>query len=322
MALLKAKNLQIQFTTKKGLITAVRDVTFTIEEGETLGVVGESGCGKSITNMAIMGLLPENAIVTADELSFNGVDLLSLSEKGWQDIRGGKMGMIFQDPMNSLNPCYTVEQQIDEVLQIHCPELNKEQRTEKVLSLLYDVGIPAPKDRLNAYPHELSGGMSQRVMIAMAIACNPKLLIADEPTTALDVTVQQQILELIEKLQKDHNMSVIFVSHDLSVVKDITKKIQVMYAGEIIEAGMTKNIIDNPEHPYTKGLLDSIPSFHESKDDELFSIPGLVPDLHARPKGCQFEGRCFHKKDDCSAKWPVLESGDDRVFRCLYPLNS
>jgi oligopeptide/dipeptide ABC transporter ATP-binding protein len=321
MALLEAKGLKIQFTTKKGIITAVRDVSFTIEEGETLGVVGESGCGKSITNMAIMGLLPENAIVTADKLNFNGVDLLSLTEKGWQDIRGGKMGMIFQDPMNSLNPCYTVEQQIDEVLQIHCPEMTKEERKEKILSLLIDVGIPAPKERLSAYPHELSGGMSQRIMIAMAIACNPKLLIADEPTTALDVTVQQQILELIEKLQTEHNMSVIFVSHDLSVVKDITKKIQVMYAGEIIESGLTDDIIGTPKHPYTKGLLDSIPSFHESKDDVLFSIPGLVPDLHARPNGCQFEGRCFHKKDDCQAKWPTLETGSDRVLRCHYPLS-
>lgn len=320
MSLLVAKNLQIQFQTKKGIITAVRDVSFTIEEGETLGVVGESGCGKSITNMALMGLLPENAIVTADELSFNGVNLLGISEKQWQDIRGGKMGMIFQDPMNSLNPCYTVEDQIDEVLRIHCPEMSKDQRHEKILSLLLDVGIPAPKERLKAYPHELSGGMSQRIMIAMAIACNPKLLIADEPTTALDVTVQQQILELIEKLQVEHNMSVIFVSHDLSVVKDITKKIQVMYAGEIIESGLTKDIIESPQHPYTKGLLDSIPSFHESKDDELFSIPGLVPDLHARPQGCQFEGRCFHRKDDCQSKWPLLEKATDRVYRCHYPL--
>ncbi|OIQ16084.1 MAG: peptide ABC transporter ATP-binding protein [Bacteriovorax sp. MedPE-SWde] len=320
MTLLVAKNLQIQFKTKKGIITAVRDVSFSVESGETLGVVGESGCGKSITNMALMGLLPDNAIVTADTLSFNGVDLLSLNEKGWQDIRGGQMGMIFQDPMNSLNPCYTVEQQINEVLEIHCPEMTKEQRAEKILSLLVDVGIPAPKERLSAYPHELSGGMSQRVMIAMAIACNPKLLIADEPTTALDVTVQQQILELLEKLQNDHGMSVIFVSHDLSVVKDITKKIQVMYAGEIIESGITKTIISNPEHPYTKGLLDSIPSFHDTKDDVLFSIPGLVPDLHSRPKGCQFEGRCFNKKDDCSSSWPTITQKDDRVLRCHYPL--
>ncbi len=320
MSLLIAKNLQIQFKTKKGIITAVRDVSFSVESGETLGVVGESGCGKSITNMALMGLLPDNAIVSADTLSFNGVDLLSLNEKGWQDIRGGQMGMIFQDPMNSLNPCYTVEQQINEVLEIHCPEMTKEQRAEKILSLLVDVGIPAPKERLSAYPHELSGGMSQRVMIAMAIACNPKLLIADEPTTALDVTVQQQILELLEKLQNDHGMSVIFVSHDLSVVKDITKKIQVMYAGEIIESGITKTIISNPEHPYTKGLLDSIPSFHDTKDDVLFSIPGLVPDLHSRPKGCQFEGRCFNKKDDCSSSWPTITQKDDRVLRCHYPL--
>lgn len=319
--LLVVKNLKIQFKTKKGIITAVRDVNFSVKEGETLGVVGESGCGKSITNMAIMGLLPENAIVTADELSFEGIDLLSLTEKGWQQFRGGKMGVIFQDPMSSLNPCYTVEKQIEEVLIIHCPEMTKDQRAAKILQLLNDVGIPAPEERLKSFPHELSGGMSQRIMIAMAIACNPKLLIADEPTTALDVTVQQQILELLDSLQKDHNMSVIFVSHDLSVVKDITKRIQVMYAGEIIETGETQKIIDHPQHPYTKGLLDSIPTFHQSTEEELYCIPGIVPDLLHRPKGCQFAARCFNRKDECETLLPKNEEKSDRILRCHFPLN-
>ncbi len=316
--LLEVENLSIKFETKKGIAHAVRDVSFEVFEGETLGVVGESGCGKSITNLAIMGLLAENAIVTADKLEFEGLDLLSLNEKSWQQIRGGSIALISQDPMSSLNPCYTVEYQIDEVLRIHKPEMNKSQRAVKILSLLKDVGIPAPKERLKAYPHELSGGMSQRIMIAMAIACDPKLLIADEPTTALDVTVQGQILELLESLQKEKGMSVIFVSHDLSVVRDITKRIQVMYAGEIIEAGLTKKVIESPAHPYTKGLIDSIPTFHE-KNTELFSIPGMVPDLLDRPSGCQFAKRCFKREDDCLQSIPALISDNHREHRCFHP---
>ena len=317
--LLEVKNLSISFETKKGIAHAVRDVSFEVYEGETLGVVGESGCGKSITNLAIMGLLPENAIVKADRLSFKGTELLNLNEKSWQEIRGEKIGMIFQDPMSSLNPCYTVEYQIDEVLKIHKPELNKEQRKEKVLSLLKDVGIPAPNERLKSYPHELSGGMSQRVMIAMAIACDPKLLIADEPTTALDVTVQGQILDLLSKLQKTKGMAVIFVSHDLSVVREITDKIQVMYAGEVIESGGTEEVIHGPRHPYTKGLLDSIPNFHK-KNTELYSIPGIVPDLLNRPNGCQFAKRCFNRSDDCEMALPSIEQLDNRSLRCLHPV--
>jgi len=228
--------------------------------------------------------------------------------------------MIFQDPMSSLNPCYTVEQQLEEVLDIHEPELSKEEKSKRVLDLLYNVGIPAPKDRLKAYPHELSGGMSQRIMIAMAIACNPKLLIADEPTTALDVTVQQQIIDLIESLKDKFNMSVIFVSHDLSVVKDITDRIQVMYAGEIIETGLTDLVIKSPKHPYTKGLLDSIPSFQTTKNKELFSISGIVPDLNQRPKGCQFYARCFNKQDDCNIVTPKIANIDDRDVRCIHTL--
>ncbi|EQC45681.1 ABC transporter ATP-binding protein [Bacteriovorax sp. Seq25_V] len=318
--LLKVRNLSIKFQTKKGIIEAVRDVNFNVHEGETLGVVGESGCGKSITNMAIMGLLAENAIITADELIFNGKNLLTISTEEWQQIRGKEIGMIFQDPMSSLNPCYTVEQQLTEVLDIHEPNLTREEKAQRVLDLLYNVGIPAPKDRLKAYPHELSGGMSQRIMIAMAIACNPKLLIADEPTTALDVTVQQQIIDLIESLKVKFNMSVIFVSHDLSVVKDITDRIQVMYAGEIIETGKTDLVINQPKHPYTKGLLDSIPSFHTTKTEELFSISGIVPDLHHRPQGCQFYARCFNKKDDCNVSTPKISEVENREVRCIHTL--
>lgn len=317
--LLKVKNLSITFKTKKGPIKAVRDISFEIQKGETLGVVGESGCGKSITNLAVMGLLADNSIIEAEELSFDGVNLLNLSEKEWQKLRGKNIGMIFQDPMSSLNPCYTVYTQIEEVLKIHEPTLSKVDIEKRVIELLTNVGIPAPKERMKAYPHELSGGMAQRVMIAMAIACNPKLLIADEPTTALDVTVQQQIIELIQSLQKKYDMAVIFVSHDLSVVKDITDRLQVMYAGEIIETGNTKSLVTSPMHPYTRGLLQSIPSFHSVKTETLYSIPGIVPDLYNRPKGCQFYDRCNVRKDECNTKIIAATNLSDREIRCDYP---
>ncbi len=320
MSLLKVKNLNIQFKTKKGLIHAVRNVSFEVEASETLGIVGESGCGKSITNMAIMGLLDDNAIVTADELSFNGVDLKKLNEKSWQQIRGGDISMIFQDAMSSLNPCYTVENQIEEVLLIHEAKLSKQERKDRVERLLIQVGIPAPKERMKAYPHELSGGMAQRVMIAMAIASSPKLLIADEPTTALDVTVQQQILELLDEIQKETGMAVIFISHDLAVVKDFTQNLQVMYAGEVIERGPTMAVINTPRHPYTSGLLKSIPSFTDDINAPLYSIKGMVPDLGDRPTGCQFRKRCEYATQQCETL-PKLVIHGDRSLRCIHPLN-
>ena len=320
MSLLKVKNLNIHFETKKGLIHAVRNVSFEINTGETLGIVGESGCGKSITNMAIMGLLDDNAQVTADELSFNGVDLSKLNDKSWQQIRGGEISMIFQDAMSSLNPCYTVENQIEEVLIIHEPEMKKAQRSERVIELLNQVGIPAPIERMKSYPHELSGGMAQRVMIAMAIASNPKLLIADEPTTALDVTVQQQILELLISLQKESGMAVIFISHDLAVVKDFTQFLQVMYAGEVIEKGPTEDVINSARHPYTSGLLKSIPSFTNDINAPLYSISGMVPDLGSRPSGCQFRERCEYASTECTSL-PKLVVHDQRSLRCIHPIN-
>ncbi|RZF21248.1 ABC transporter ATP-binding protein [Halobacteriovorax vibrionivorans] len=321
MNLLKVKNLNIHFKTKKGLIHAVRNVSFEVEKSETLGIVGESGCGKSITNMAIMGLLDDNAVVTADELSFDGVDLQSLNEKSWQQIRGGEISMIFQDAMSSLNPCYTVENQIEEVLLIHEPTLKKEERKQRVERLLTQVGIPAPKERMKSYPHELSGGMAQRVMIAMAIASGPKLLIADEPTTALDVTVQQQILDLLIDIQKETGMAVIFISHDLAVVKDFTRTLQVMYAGEVIEKGPTDEIISHPRHPYTYGLLQSIPSFTNDINAPLYSIKGMVPDLASRPEGCQFRERCNYASNKCG-ELPKLIIHDEHSLRCIHPLNN
>lgn len=320
MSLLQVKNLNIKFKTKKGLIHAVRNVSFEIGAGETLGIVGESGCGKSITNMAIMGLLDDNAIIEADELSFNGTDLTKLDDKSWQRIRGGDISMIFQDAMSSLNPCYTVENQIEEVLKIHEPKMKKEVRHARVVELLTQVGIPAPLERMKSYPHELSGGMAQRVMIAMAIASNPKLLIADEPTTALDVTVQQQILELLISLQKKSDMAVIFISHDLAVVKDFTQFLQVMYAGEVIEKGPTRDVIQSPRHPYTYGLLKSIPSFTNDINAPLYSISGMVPDLGARPNGCQFRERCEYASAECE-HLPKLIIHNERTLRCIHPIN-
>lgn len=316
--LLKVKNLSISFSTPKGVITAVRNISFELKQGETLGVVGESGCGKSLTNLAIMGLLPNNATVTADQLEFNGIDLLKLKESRWQEIRGGEMSMIFQDPMSALNPCFTVKKQICETLKIHSKISDKE-ATEKAKDLLNLVGIPAPTERLRCYPHELSGGMSQRVMIAMAIACNPKLLIADEPTTALDVTIQDQILRLLKDLQEKTNMAMILVTHDLGVVAQNANYIQVMYAGEIVESAPAHSIVAEAIHPYTRGLLKSLPGTHTKFRQRLPSIEGMVPDLFSRPLGCQFAPRCELARHECHHGHPALE-GDIHAWRCPFAL--
>lgn len=314
--MLIVKNLTIKFKTKKGIVTAVRDVSFEVNKGETLGVVGESGCGKSITNMAIMGLLPPEAIVQADELTFNGKDLKSLSDKEWQLLRGDHFGIIFQDPMSALNPCFTVEFQLAEVIRKANPGSSVERVRTKAIELLEKVGIPAPKKRLACYPHELSGGMAQRVMIAMAIAGNPDVLIADEPTTALDVTIQLQILKLLKEIQKENNMAILFVTHDLGVVSQISDRIQVLYAGEIVEEGNIKQVLKFPHHPYTQGLLKSLPKMSQ-KEQELFSIKGTVPNLNQRPSGCQFAPRCEQALISCSSSSIELKEQDGRKSRCI-----
>ncbi|MCR9203480.1 MAG: ABC transporter ATP-binding protein [Halobacteriovoraceae bacterium] len=317
--LLEVENLSIDFKTKKGTLQAVRDISFSLERGETLGVVGESGCGKSITNLALMGLLPDTGIVKADKIQFEGIDLLTLKDREWQKIRGKEVSMIFQDPMSALNPSFTVGYQIEETLILHEPDLNKEQRHLRCIELLNQVGIPAPEKRLHSYAHELSGGMSQRVMIAMAIACKPKLLIADEPTTALDVTIQDQILRLLKELQVQYNMAMIFVTHDLGVVAKVSDKIQVMYAGEIVERSPIADLLKTQKHPYTKGLLNSLPGQKGLKfRTPLPSIKGMVPALNQRPEGCQFAPRCEFKQDICS-ETPVLTE-DLHAYRCHFPL--
>lgn len=320
--ILDVKNLTIEFDTLRGKIKPVEGMSFTLNEGESLGIVGESGSGKSLTSLAVMGLLPETAQVTAEKMNFQGRDLLNATESELRGLRGGDMAMIFQDPMTSLNPSFTVGFQIMESLQAHGVN-SKEQRLARARELLSQVGIPDPDSRLNAYPYQLSGGMSQRVMIAMSIACRPKLLIADEPTTALDVTIQAQILHLLKKLQKENKMSLILITHDIGVVSEMADRIAVMYAGEVVEMGSVDAIMKSPQHPYTKGLLECLPgrsdeSLHRTK---LPSIPGLVPDLTSRPSGCQFHPRCFAAQGLCSEQKPVLKESSARHVRCHFPLN-
>lgn len=323
MSLLQVKNLNIDFTTSQGTIQALRDVNFELKAGEALGIVGESGSGKSVTSLALFDLLASNAIVRSGEIFFNGRDIRKMSEAEKLKLRGGDISMIFQDPMSSLNPCFTVEYQITEVLKTH-QGLTGASARDKVLELLRQVGIPDPQSRLGVYPHELSGGMSQRVMIAMAIACSPKVLIADEPTTALDVTIQKQILSLLQTLRKEKGMSLILVSHDLGVIAQNTDRILVMYAGEIVEEGISMDVMKSPTHPYTEGLLKCLPALHahESKDFRLPTIPGIVPHLGHRPSGCQLNPRCPYKRKNCEEIRVTLDRiKPQRETRCLYPLN-
>lgn len=317
--LLEVNNLNIYFKTedKNKNVHAVRDFNFTVNEGEILGVVGESGSGKSITNLALMGILPDTAIVTADHLKFNGTNLLSLSEKEWTHIRGGEIAMIFQDPMTALNPFLTIEYQLVETILAH-QSMSKKAAREYAIKLLEDVGITSPIDRLKAYPFELSGGMAQRVMIAQALSSRPKLLIADEPTTALDVTIQKQILTLIRNLQQKNNMAVILVTHDLGIVAEYSDRIQVMYAGEMVESGLTSKVIETPLHPYTKGLLNSRPDSRNIKPkSKLPSISGIVPQFSDRPNGCQFHPRCIYKSEICESNAIHLNEVDGRNVRCV-----
>ena len=318
--LLEVDNLNIHFETQHGPVHAVRNLSFKVNQGETLGVVGESGCGKSITNLAIMQLLSEfNTTISANKLNFKGVNLLQLKDKEMQEIRGKKMAMIFQDPMSSLNPSFSIGLQIEEMFITHQKELSKKERKIKVLELLDQVGIPDPEKRINSFPHELSGGMNQRVVIAMAIACKPDLLIADEPTTALDVTIQKQILNLLKDLQKKHNMAMILVTHDLGLVSNYADKIQVMYAGEIVESATVDEIINNPKHPYTEALLKSIPSESTKLREKLFTIPSMVPDLLFRPTGCQFHPRCSYVQEDCKMTRPGTNNNESLVY-CHHPI--
>lgn len=302
--ILEVRDLHVSFKTYNGEVQAVRGVSFEVNKGETVAIVGESGCGKSVTSQTIMRLIPNPpGFIKSGEIIFNGKDLTKTSEKEMQKVRGAEIAMIFQDPMTSLNPTMTVGKQITEGLMKH-QKLSAAQAKKKAIEMLKLVGIPSPESRLNQYPHQFSGGMRQRAMIAIALACAPKLLIADEPTTALDVTIQAQIIDLMKDLQDKIETSIILITHDLGVVADIADRVVVMYAGKVIESGPLEEIFYNPRHPYTWGLLASMPRLDQKSDQELLPIPGSPPDLIAPPKGCPFAARCKHAMKVCTERMP------------------
>ncbi|MEE9512933.1 MAG: ABC transporter ATP-binding protein [Anaerolineales bacterium] len=307
-ALLQVKNLTTRFYTDEGIVCAVNGISYDMEAGETLGIVGESGCGKTVHALSIMRLIPTPpGKIDAGEVIFDdGRDLLKLSPGDMRLVRGAEIAMVFQDPMTSLNPVFTVGYQIVEALKIHCGMKDAEAK-ERAGELLAMVGIPAAKERLDDFPHQFSGGMRQRAMIAMALSCDPKLLIADEPTTALDVTIQAQIVDLVRRLQEQLGMAVMWITHDLGVVAELARKINVMYAGYIIERGDVRSIYKRTRHPYTIGLLGSLPRLDEVPGTKLVSIPGLPPDLIALPQGCPFYARCTYREDQCLEEMPPLE---------------
>jgi oligopeptide transport system ATP-binding protein len=304
--ILEVRGLKTQFYTQDGVVKAVDDVSFHVMPGETLGVVGESGCGKSMTGLSIMRLIPSPpGKIVAGEILFNGDDILRMSDEQVRSIRGNDIAMIFQDPMTSLNPVLTINRQISEALQLHMG-MNKGQARERTIELLKMVGIPNAEERIDQYPHQFSGGMRQRVMIAMALSCNPQLLIADEPTTALDVTIQAQILDLMRVLQQERQTGVILVTHSMGVVAGMADRIQVMYAGHIVETASTEEIFANPRHPYTVGLLKSIPRLDATRKEKLEPIRGLPPDLIDLPDMCPFVPRCNYARERCEQKNPPL----------------
>ena len=314
--LLSVEDLVVRFRTHEGAVHAVNGVSFELERGEALGLVGESGCGKSVTNLAIMRLLPKPAgRIEGGRVVFDGIDLVTLSEADMRDLRGKEIAMIFQDPMTSLNPVLTIEEQMVETIRAHRKASRAEAR-KRAIELLVMVGIPRPETRLKSYPHQFSGGMRQRVMIAMALALEPKLMIADEPTTALDVTIQAQVLELLRDLAEDRDTSLILITHDLGVVAGMTQRISVMYAGYIVETATTAELFENPSHPYTVGLLHSIPRLDEERAEALLRIEGTPPDQCRAPRGCPFAPRCAWRLEECWTDNPPLApiDGSGRVI--------
>jgi oligopeptide transport system ATP-binding protein len=307
MALLEVDGLKTQFFTQDGVVKAVDGVSFYVNEGETLGIVGESGCGKSVSVLSVMRLIPQPpGKIVGGEVTFDGESLIKMSDDQIRRVRGNKIAMIFQDPMTSLNPVLTIGRQINEALELHMG-MNKEEASKRSAELLAMVGIPEAENRLRDYPHQFSGGMRQRAMIAMALACNPRLLIADEPTTALDVTIQAQIVELVKRLRDEIGMAIIWITHDLGVVAGLADRMMVMYAGHVVEEAPVKEVYANPRHPYTLGLLGSLPRLDEVREERLTSIEGLPPDLIALPPGCPFEPRCEFAVDKCREVRPELE---------------
>lgn len=318
MALLEIQNLTVDFETSTGTFRAVDGVSLHCDKGEILSIVGESGSGKSVAMLALMGLLPWTAKIKAERMNFDGHDLLTMPPNDRRKLLGRDMAMIFQEPMSSLNPCFTVGFQLGETLRIHMG-LNKKERKARSIELLKLVGIPAPEDRLGNYPHQMSGGMSQRVMIAMALACDPKLLIADEPTTALDVTIQAQILDLLIRLQKEKGMALVLITHDMGVVAETAERVQVQYAGQKVEEQAVADLFHEPRHPYTAALLSSLPE-RAVVGQRLPSIAGVVPGQHDRPTGCLFAPRCAFATSACDAI-PVQQGPELGNAFCNYPLS-
>jgi len=331
--ILEVKNLVTSFSTDGGVLRAVDDVSFNLFKGKTLGIVGESGCGKSVTSLSIMRLIPSPpGKIASGEILYKGNSLLALSPSEMRKIRGNEISMIFQEPMTSLNPVFTIGNQICEAISLHQKSLSKKEVREKAIESLRLVGIPSPEKRIDDYPHQLSGGMRQRVMIAMALSCNPQILIADEPTTALDVTIQAQILDLLRGLKEKTGLSMILITHDLGVVAEVCDDVVVMYAGKVAEQGTVREIFKNPKHPYTRGLLRSIPSLSKGTTDKtkkrrLETIPGIVPNLLYLPKGCRFQDRCSYVSDECRQAEPELRVIVDdphlpHAIRCIKDIPS
>jgi len=319
--LLEVKNLKTGFDTDAGLVTAVDGVSFSVKKGKTLGIVGESGCGKSVTSLSIMRLLPLPAArYLGGEIFFKGENLLALKTKEMHRIRGNNISMIFQEPMTALNPVHKIGKQLGEVFKLHHKSMTKEDIRKESQNILEKVGIPEASIRLDEYPHQLSGGMRQRVMIAIALACKPDVLIADEPTTALDVTIQAQILRLMANLQKDTEMGMVFITHDLGVIAEICDEVLVMYAGRVVESGPVYEIFENPKHPYTKGLLSSIPRLESKRKETLNTISGTVPSIFNFPEGCRFINRCKFSTDQCVAKPNIekVDGKDDHEVACFH----
>ncbi|MFO7728363.1 MAG: ABC transporter ATP-binding protein [Desulfonatronovibrio sp.] len=313
---LKINNLTTTFFLKKGPVKAVDNVCLTLNQGQSLALVGESGCGKTMLALSILRLIPSPpGKITSGEVIFNGQDLTKLPEKDLRGIRGNDISMIFQEPMSALNPVFRVGAQISETLIFH-KKMSGEQARQKGIDLLRLVGIPAPEKRYNDFPHQLSGGMRQRIIIAMALACSPKIILADEPTTALDVTIQAQILDLIKKLQEENKTSTVLITHDLGVVAQVCHEMAVMYSGRIVELGKVSDILKNPRHPYTRGLLASLPRM--DKEDELNPIPGTVPELTSLPRGCHFHPRCPEKMNICTRQEPPVFNLQSKVRCWLY----
>jgi peptide/nickel transport system ATP-binding protein len=320
--LLEVKHLNVDLNLPAGMLHAVRDVSFSVEKGKTLSLVGESGCGKSMIALAIMGLLPPSGVCSAEKITFEGHDLLKMDEKKMSTIRGARMAMIFQEPMTSLDPCYTIGNQLVEALTEHKKVSGREAK-DRAVFLLEKVGITGSASRLKQYPHQLSGGLRQRIMIAMGLMCGPSLIIADEPTTALDVTIQAQIMGLLASIQQEFNMGMILITHDLGVVSRVADDVVIMYCGQVVETGNIKEIFNNPIHPYTRGLMECIPVPGKTKPGEkLGSIPGIVPTPIGDLWGCSFRNRCSLARPECAAReLELTKIADKRSFRCIVPMN-